>query len=462
MLTLEQLSKQLGETADKIEAKFMELEENKATVDDVRRVIDEQLEKDAEFLEKGQEHIDNLNTGLEETKKEIDELTAQIKTLSKGRLSSSAPGITRNYNGNFSSPREAKLFALLVMAATTLGDSKLAGRHEIATKALEAEGVDPFWVDDGGKKVMTGSSQTAGGAIVTIEQIPSIMMMLEKYGIFRADSRPVPMGAGQTLQPKISGLLTVTCPGEGGTITNTDPTLELLSMTPKTLTALTAYSMELEEDTLALLGELLAELFTRSFAYYEDLCGFLGDGTSTYFGFTGITGALRAVDGTIGNIKSLIVGSGNAYSELALADFEKVVGTLPTYADDENAKWYTHRYFFWTVMVNIALAAGSGTAQEILTGKATRQMSFLGYPERYTQVMPKAEANSQICALLANLRQGAMLGTRGGLEFATSDERYFEKGLIGVRGRDRVAINAHGTGDTSDAGPIIGLITAAS
>ena len=41
-------------------------------------------------------------------------------------------------------------------------------------------------------------------------------------------------------------------------------------------------------------------------------------------------------------------------------------------------------------------------------------------------------------------------------------ERYFEKGIIAVRGRDRVAVNAHGVGGTTNAGPICGLITAAS
>ena len=87
---------------------------------------------------------------------------------------------------------------------------------------------------------------------------------------------------------------------------------------------------------------------------------------------------------------------------------------------------------------------------------------FLGYPVEFTQVMPKAAANSQICALLANLRQGAYLGTRGGMEFASSEHRYFDQGLIAVRGRDRVAINVHGVGDTTDAGPICGLITAAA
>jgi len=308
---------------------------------------------------------------------------------------------------------------------------------------------------------MVGSGQVSG-SLVTVEQIPSILMMIETYGKYRANALVMPMGAGQTTQPKVDGLLTGYVPGEGGTITETEPTIAVITLTPRTLNFLTGYSMELEEDSLVALGEMLAGLFARSMAYYEDLIGFLGDGTSTYFGMTGITGALRAVDATIANIKSLVVGAGNAYSELTLANFESLVGTLPEYSDDGDVKWYAHRYFFWTVMVKLALAAGSGTAAEILTGQAVKQRTYLGYPVEFTQVMPKAEANSQICALLANLRQGAMLGTRGGIEFAQSSERYFEKGVIAVRGRDRIAVNAHGVGNTINAGPICGLITAAS
>jgi HK97 family phage major capsid protein len=272
----------------------------------------------------------------------------------------------------------------------------------------------------------------------------------------------MPMGAGSTIQPKIDGLLTVYVPGEGGTITAADPSIASISLVPKALTALTGYSMELDEDSAIPLAEMLGDLFARSFAYYEDLCGFLGDGTATYFGFRGITGALRAVDATIANIKSLVVGSGNAYSELVLTDFEGVVGSLPDFADNGEAAWYAHRYFYWTIMVKLALAAGGVTATEIITSASSRQKSYLGYPVKFTQVMPRAEANSQICAVFGNLRQGCQLGTRGGIEFAQSSDRYFDQGLIAVRGRDRVAINAHGVGDTSKAGPICGLITAAS
>ena len=464
MLSNEKIEQRLKETADKIEEVVGEFQKKSASKQDVLDLIDERTGVDGELIKKSSADIDRLNTGVDEVKAHIDKLNSQLRNLKGQSLAMDTTLQVGDYAKNhyFASPRQAKVFALLIMAATMGGHNRFKARVDKVNKSLEDMGIEPYLVDGNGRmidKALVGSSQAAG-SLVTIEQIPSILMLIETYGKFRANAQNVPMGAGQTTQPKIDGLLTGYVPGEAGTITESEPDIPVVTLIPRTINFLTVYSMELEEDTLASLGEMLAGLFARSMAYYEDLIGFLGDGTSTYFGMTGITGALRAVDSTIGSIKSLVVGAGNAYSELILANFESLVGTVPEFSDDGALKWYVHRYFFWTIMVKLAFAAGSGTATEILAGQIIRQRTYLGYPVEFTQVMPKAEANSQICALLANLRQGAQLGTRGGIEFAQSSERYFEKGVIAVRGRDRIAVNAHGVGNTTNAGPICGLITA--
>ncbi|MBW2560892.1 MAG: phage major capsid protein [Deltaproteobacteria bacterium] len=465
--TIEELEARFAKTADGIELAVKDLQEKKAGTQEVLDLIDEKTAADKELLTKAQADVEELNSGIGEVNEAIKQIQSKLGRIRQ--MSASDLAVNGRYKGLFASPQEAKAFALLVMAATTAGDQKFASVHDSAKKSLDEMGIDPYLVDEAGRKTMTGGSVTGGGSLVTSEQIPSIIYLLERYGRYRANAQLMPMGAGQTTQPKIDGLMTMYVPGEGGEITKGDPTIKLVSLTPKTLCGLTAYSLELEDDSLVMLGEMLGGLFARSIAYYEDLCGFLGDGTSTYFGFSGIAGALRAVDATIGNIKSLVVGAGNAYSELTLANFESVAGTLPNFADSDDtaggvdsAKWYVHRYFYWTVMVKLALAAGSGTAQEVLLGTAVRQKSYLSYPVEFTQVMPKAEGNSQICALLGNLRQGAYLGTRGGIEVAQSEHRYFDQGLMAVRVRSRMAINVHGVGDTTNAGPICGLITAGS
>lgn len=446
---------EIEKTVELIEKSIDDLAKGKATKDEVVKLIDERTATDKQALKAAENTATKAQEMAEELKAQNEAFGKQLKALMQGGVPRHADG---SYAGRLGSAQEAKTLGLLIMAAT----QKDVSRREHFIKFVEKMGQNPIFVDSDGKKTMTGTSQAGGGALVTIEQVPSLIKLLESYGVFRASAMNMPMGAGATIQPKIDGLLTVYVPGEGGTVTGSDPSIGTISLVPKAMTALTGYSMELDEDSAIPLAEMLADLFARSFAYYEDLCGFLGDGTSTYFGFRGIAGALRAVDATIANIKSLVVGSGNAYSELVLGDFESCVGNLPDFADNGEACWYAHRYFYWTVMVKLALAAGGVTATEIITNAATRQKSYLGYPVKFTQVMPRAEANSQICTVFGNLRQGAQLGVRGGIEFAQSSDRYFDQGLIAVRGRNRVAVNVHGVGDTSKAGPIVGLITAAS
>jgi len=431
-------------TVEVIEKALTDLKDNKASKQDVLDLIEERKAKDAEAIEAAQKQVGEVKSQADELKTLADNLQKQIRNLKSAGGDGYSPDGKGRYNGIYSSPQEAKMVGLAIMAASmTAGMDRpdVSAKRAAVLKSLEQMGASVKWVDDNGRKVATTTSQASGAALVTIEQAP---------GLIRG-----------TLTPKIDKLLTVYVPGEGTAPTLTDLLANCLVMTPKAMTALSAYSLELDEDSAIPLAELYGELFARSFAYYEDLCGFLGDGTSTYFGFNGIVGSLRAVDATIGNIKSLVVAAGNAYSEITLANFEAVAGTLPTGADDDNAKWYMHKYFYYTVVVPLAIGTYGTPMSEILKGDQ-KQRRFLGYNVDFTQVMPKAEANSQICALLANLRLGAMLGTRGGMEFAQSDQRYFDQGLVALRGRNRVAINAHGVGDTTDAGPICGLITAAS
>lgn len=460
---LEALEKQMGETATLIETAVGDIKNGKALKSEVVKLIDDRKQQDTEFADKTGADLVRLNNGFVEASAAVAELRKQLNNIRSHKANLS--DTSGRYTGHFASPQEAKAFALCIMAAVLGGNAEVKGRYDAVRKSLDTMGIEPpLLVDENGHirdKAMTESSQAGGGALITVEQIPSIIMLLEKYGVARANAQIMPMGAAQTEVPKISGLLTVYCPGEGQTITASDPSIAMLVLNPRMMWALTLYSLEIEEDAMVSLGELLAGLFARSFAYYEDKCAFLGDGTSTYFGFKGITGALMAVSATIASIKSLIVGTGNAYSELTLADFEKVPGILPDYADDGDAKWYNHKYFYWTVMVRLALTSTS-MASEVITGAGARQKQFLGYPVQFSQVMPKAEANSQICSLLANLRQGLILGTRGGMEFAQSAHAYFTSGKMAIRGRNRIAINAHGVGDTTDAGPLCGLITAAA
>jgi HK97 family phage major capsid protein len=117
-------------------------------------------------------------------------------------------------------------------------------------------------------------------------------------------------------------------------------------------------------------------------------------------------------------------------------------------------------------MKKLELASGGVTAAEVASGSTDGQ--FLGYPVTISQVMPATEANSQVCALFGNFSLAGSFGDRTGIgvdfsEHATiGGENVFERNQIAVRGIERFDINVHDVGTATDAGPVVGLITAAS
>jgi len=341
----------------------------------------------------------------------------------------------------------------------------MAGRSDVIADQTR------FWPSDEeakkfGELVLAAASQKAmgevagtGGMLVPTELSSWIIQKLGIYGKFRRDALVVKMGSSTMLVPKVSSDLTIFCPGEGGVIDESDMEFGQVSLTARQLCCLAKVSRELEEDSVVAIGEIIGLSMARSLARKEDLIGFLGDGTSTYFGMTGIVGALRAVDETIGNIKSLVVGSGNTYAELTLGDFRKVIGILPTEADDE-AKWYMSKKFYYNVVYPLAETAGVANIFEILSDKKGRYL--LGYPVEFVSDMPSVEDDSQICALLGDLKLGAFLGERREMRVERSDHVHFSTNQIGFRGTERITTGIYGVGDTTESGPICGLITAAS
>lgn len=390
---------------------------------------------------------------MEAITKNIDDLATQVKALAanNNRVLKTPSGM---YNGMWGDLETAKNAGLFVLASVF--------KNEKAKEQLEHKGLELTQFTDKDNKAMGEDVGSTGGLLVPTELIPNIILLVEKYGVYRRNALEYPMASSDAIAPKLSSGLTVYCPGAGVAPTASDAGFKTVGLNAKKWMTLTALDSELNEDAAIAIGELVGFLIAQAFAKKEDEVGFLGDGTETYFGHVGIAGALRAVDATIGNIKSLVVGSGNAYSELTLADFEAVVGTLPDYADDGNVKWYVSRKFYYTVMVALAMAAGGANATEILSGSVSSQKTFLGYPVEFTQAMPKTEANSQICAIFGNLKLGAYIGDRRKLTIDRSTEAYFTTDQIGIRGTERIAPSVHGVGDTTDAGPICGLITAAS
>jgi HK97 family phage major capsid protein len=335
--------------------------------------------------------------------------------------------------------------------------------------AIAAATKQPFatkYCNDHGLPIKTAHVEKEneyGGIWVPEEVGNDLIDLREQYGVFRRNAKVVPMASDTRSDPRRKGGLTAYWSGESQEISESSrKSWDRVSLTAKKLTCIARYSNELNEDAVINIGDDLAGEIAYAFEYKVELAGFQGDGTSAYGGIVGVTTRLTSVNG-VDDGGGLVSGSGNAWSELALIDFERVVGRLPEYAAvRNNCKWYCSRTFYWTVMRRLILAAGGVTAAEMMANGAITP--FLGFPVEIAQVMPQTEADSQVACLFGDMQLAATLGERRQMTLAFSEhaDGAFENDELLIRGTERLDINVHDVGTSTSAGPIVGLITAAS
>lgn len=350
----------------------------------------------------------------------------------------------------FSTAEEAEMFGALV--ATEL----LPGR---ATKAMRD-------IADSARKANITTTNTSGGFTIPEVFMPSLIDLKELRGAARQVLSVLPASRDNVTMPRRTGGVTVYWPGEGGNITESNPTGNDVQVTANKMTAITRLSNELLNDSAIAFGDFVAREIAYAFADKEDEAVFNGDGTSTYGGHTGFREKIKGLSGTIANIAGLTVGSGNAYSEAALIDFEAVVGNSPAYVN--NPYWIMHKATFWATAGRLMLAAGGVTYTELANGIRTPML--LGYPVVFAQVMPRVEANSQVYALFGDFNLAAKaIEVAGGMQLATdTGGDNFTADVTAFRGVNRFGVTIHDVGNASATaasripGPVVGLITAAS
>ncbi len=312
-------------------------------------------------------------------------------------------------------------------------------------------------------RAMSEGVNEKGGFLVPDEFGNDLIDLREVYGVFRREAKIVPMTSETRSDPRRAGGLTAYFVGEAVAGTLSDLAWDRVELVAKKLMVLTRYSSELNEDSIINLGDTIAGEIAYAFAQKEDDCGFNGDGTSTYGGIVGVREKIKGLSGTIADISGLQVATGNLYSEIVLADFIAMMGRLPVYADSPRAKFYMHKSVYWNIAAKLVLAAGGVTGAEI---EGSRALRLLGYDVEFVQVMPSAEADSQVVALFGDLSLAASFGSRRDTTIAVSEHSRFANDEIEMKGTERFDINVHSVGNASAtaalrvAGPIVGLITA--
>lgn len=319
------------------------------------------------------------------------------------------------------------------------------------------------------------SNDSTGAQFLIPEQFATDMIILrEQYGVARRLFKMQPMTSDTRTDPRRKGGLTAYFTAESGAITESTKSWDNVRLTAKELACLSRYSRQVQADAAINFGDDLAGEISYAFANKEDLCGFTGDGTSTYGGIVGVLTKLLNCDGAGTASAGLVVeGTSNTWSAFVLGDFDKVVGKLPQYADTPNACWTMHRTFFYEVVEKLVQAAGGTMSYEIRDGQRGPQTPsttgripiFKGYPVIFSQVYPATTTVTTVVCSLGDHALGASFGDRQMEEIAFSEhasvggENVFERNQIAIRGLERIDINVHDAGTASVTGPIVGLRT---
>lgn len=316
---------------------------------------------------------------------------------------------------------------------------------------------------DHGMLAQTGQTAAGGGVLVPEELSQAIIDLREKYGIFRQNVRVMPMGSDTMIVPRRASGVTAYFVSDGVATTESEKGWDGAELVAKELASLIRYPLTLAEDAIISVADDLANEIAYAFALKEDQCGFIGDGTSTYGGITGVTIKINDAQhannyttngGSAGGVKVAAAGH-TAFSTLTLSDFEDMVGYLPEYASP-NAKWYFSRAGFAASAQRLMDAGGGNTNSSLAAGAP---MTFLGYPVVISQVLNATLAAdaSAIACLFGDLSLAAAMGDRRSISISSSSDRYFEYRQIGIQGVERVDINCHSLGTMTAAGPVIAL-----
>jgi HK97 family phage major capsid protein len=320
---------------------------------------------------------------------------------------------------------------------------------------------DIRWCKEHGveSRALNENSNSAGGALVPEEFAMRVIRLVENYGTFAASSvEKVTMSRDTMIVPKRITGTTAYFVGEGTAVTESEPTYANVQLIAKKLAVGTRMSTEVVEDALITLADAVATEFATSLAYKIDLCGWNGDGTQTYGGIRGIVPRIN--DGTA---TASVVTSGTGrtgYETLTVADFVNVIGKMPLYARS-GAQWYLSPTAYASSMARLRYAAGGNTVESM--GGGTSE-TFLGFPVNLVHVMDStlgADVN-KVKVLFANLGLSSIYARRRDFSVRMYDQVYATTDQLLLQGTMRFDIVHHSVGDTSTAGPVIALKTAAS
>ncbi len=249
------------------------------------------------------------------------------------------------------------------------------------------------------KELTTGD---AGEDIVDRELSVEIRHLQTEYGVARREFFTTQLSKNSYDANALVTDVTVGWVDEGAVISTVSVDLSQSELKLKKLAAIAAMSRELLQDQELDLFSFIASRVAEGFAKAEDEAFFIGDGSSTYGGFTGLleNATVQEVTGT-----------------LTVAKIYEMIDTLPQGAH-ANAKFYAHRTQL-SVIRQLTDGDNRYIYQNPLAVSGTPTLA--GYPLVLVEAMPSATSDNNGIMLFGDLKKATILGYRSGISVDRSN-----------------------------------------
>lgn len=324
------------------------------------------------------------------------------------------------------------------------------------------------WCADHGvadSRALSESVNSAGGIFVNDEVLNEIIVLVEEYGAFPANARNVSMNSDTLIIPRRTGGLRAYFVGENTSVTDSDASWDRVQLVAKKIAVANRMSSEVLEDSASVLNlaDYIVGEVSRSVAELVDTVGFVGNGSGDH---GGIVGAVTKINDGTHNASVVTAASGNTSAlTLDIDDLISTAGRLPLFARAQ-AKWYVNPQVFAASVQRLGLVnnvglSGGNTAANLA---APAELRLLGSPVVFVHTMSSTIGADPgvVKFLYGDLAMSSIYATRRGLTVKTSTDRYAELDQSLIVATTRFDAVTHDCGDSTKAGPIVALKTAAS
>ena len=253
-----------------------------------------------------------------------------------------------------------------------------------------------------------------GGYLVPEEFRPTVLRLIELYGVGRRGATIIPMASSTMRIPALTDSVEVFWLGENKTFTQSKATFHMVELVAKKLCCLIPLTGELLQDSSIPLANLLANLLAEAVAAEEDRVIFAGD-----------TGAGDPFDGILSVAGTVVVtmdGGETAFTDLNYDHLIKMPSRLPKSARN-GSSFYLHS----TILELVSFLKDNEGRYIWTNPQADRPGRIAGYPYEEVDQMPDiTESAADTPFIVFGNLKNVYLGDRLRMSIRTSEDAGFK------------------------------------